>query len=426
MWGPLVPVPIATQYRVHVWTAAISDSGHIAVAYAAVPHENPPNDYPGYVIVRSPRGVWGAPHRLNPPVTVLRSVELGFDAQGNLTAFWSSMTNTECCSDEAPPPESTYTVATKPVHRRWTRHVRVGPVQLDDFAQAVALSIAPSGEAVIGWRQYQESRDEFQFTVRVRTSADAAWGPARALSAMSNRRVTGDVAVNDHGTAIAAWSASRPWPAATGTVQRSRLTRSGAWTAPKTIGRNADNGATVEVASTPAGFTAITWVRLNRQPGTVVDLRTPRGIWSRHVVAGSHHGVAVGPHRTVVMVKNTQLASGGLGARAVTWRTNRSDWSTTALAPNGTNAWVLAPAVDSTGRIYAPWSQWRDRIPQPERTFMSTRLNGWATTELWDWTRNSRLAAAAVSWNGRAVAIRLIDNLRARTIAVQMRVLRPS
>jgi hypothetical protein len=35
-WGPLVPVPIPKR-RVEIWGAAISDLGHIAVAYTAVP-----------------------------------------------------------------------------------------------------------------------------------------------------------------------------------------------------------------------------------------------------------------------------------------------------------------------------------------------------------------------------------------------------
>lgn len=384
---------------------------------------NPPNDYPGNIIIRSPRGVWSAPHRLNPPRTVLTSVELGFDGRGNLTAFWSSMTNTECCgAPGAPPPESTYTVATRPVRSRWTSHVRVGPVQLDDFAQDVVLAVAPSGKAVIGWRQYQEPLHEFQFTVRVRRSADGPWGRARPVSAVSNRTVTGDVAINDHGTAIAAWTAARPWPASTGSVQRSARTRSGVWTAPVTMGRNADRFATVEVESTPAGFTAITWARLKPRPRTVVDVRTARGIWSREVIRGRGR-LAVGPHGTVAMVKNTALTSGGLGARAVTWRTNRSDWSTTRLAPIGSNASVVTLAVDSTGRILAPWTQWRDGIPGYERALISTYGDGWATTELWDWTRNSRFAAAAASWNGRAVAIRTVTNRRAITPMVQMRVL---
>jgi hypothetical protein len=243
-WGPLVPVPIPNR-RIHIMAAAISDLGHVAVAYWVIPRNFDSRSLPGYVIIRSPGGVWTAPHPLNPRLSVLTSVELGFDARGNLTAFWSSMTNTECCGDpDAPPPQSTYTLASKPVHRRWTGHARVGPVQLDDFEQDVVLSVAPSGKAVIGWRQYLESLDQFQFTVRVRPSADGSWGPARPLSAVSNRMVTGDVAINDHGTAIAAWTASRPWPADTASVQRSTLTRSGTWRAPVTIGLYADHGAT--------------------------------------------------------------------------------------------------------------------------------------------------------------------------------------
>jgi hypothetical protein len=296
----------------------------------------------------------------------------------------------------------------------------------DHRPQDVVLSVAPSGKAVVGWRQYSEPLGEFQFTVRVRTSASASWGAARTLSAVSNRTVIGDAAIDDHGTAIAAWTASRPWPADTASVQRSTLTRSGTWTAPVTIGLDADNGTTVEVASTPAGFTAITWLRHNQRPRTVVELRTPRGIWSRDVIKGGHDRLAVGPHGTVVMVKNAELRSGGIGARAVTWRTNRSDWSTTRFAPRRSNAWAFALAVDSTRRISVPWTQWREGIPQYEKALMSTHLRAWTTTELWDWAPNTNFTAAAASWNGRAVAIRTVTNLRAITTAVQMRVLRPS
>jgi hypothetical protein len=73
----------------------------------------------------------------------------------------------------------------------------------------VELSVAPSGNAVIGWRHFVESYGQLQFTVRVRASAGAPWGPAQALSTVSNRIVDGDVAVNDDGTAMAAWTACR-------------------------------------------------------------------------------------------------------------------------------------------------------------------------------------------------------------------------
>ena len=57
---------------------------------------------------------------------------------------------------------------------------------------------------------------------------------------------------------------------------------------------------------------------------------------------------------------------------------------------------------------------------------MSTHLNGWSTAGVWDWTRHADLAAADVSPNGRAVAIRTVTNAPQETrTAVAMRVFRP-
>jgi hypothetical protein len=167
--------------------------------------------------------------------------------------------------------------------------------------------------------------------------------------------------------------------------------------------------------STPSGFTAITWRRLpNDKWRTVVDLRTAGGTWSRDVVHGSFDSLAVGPRRTVVI----QDWAG------VRWRTNRSSWNTWS-APNMTIR-VFAPAVDSTGRIFVATNQKRGSgIPQEHKGFMATHLRAWTTTGLWDWATNTWFAAPAVSWNGRAVAIRTVSTPRGRPLAVQLRVLRP-
>jgi len=110
----------------------------------------------------------------------------------------------------------------------------------------------------------------------------------------------------------------------------------------------------------------------------------------------------------------------------VTWRTNRSDWSTTTLAPRRSSAVAVATGVDSTGRICVPWTEFRGRdFPGARKDCMSTHLRAWTTTELWDWAPLAYLQAAAVSSNGRAVAIRTMVNTRGITTAVQMRVLRP-
>jgi hypothetical protein len=279
------------------------------------------------------------------------------------------------------------------------------------------LSVAPSGKAVIcWWRAREPERNEFQysFTVRVRTAADAPWGPAQRLSRFVAAGGNGDVAINNDGTGMAAWSAF-------GTVRRSRLMRSGAWTAPWRMDNDGRASAgMVEVESTPAGFTAIKWVRLgqNGDPQTVVALHAPGRIWSRQVVAGLHGLLAVGPAGKVIMVKDDP-ASRGL---QVTWRSKRSRWRTDTLAPPRFIVEVPATAVDATGRIFVPWSRYRHGP-----TFMSTNQTTWRTTTLWDRTRRWRYAglpAAAVSRNGRAVAIRTVTAQYTRYV-VAMRVFRP-
>jgi hypothetical protein len=51
----------------------------------------------------------------------------------------------------------------------------------------------------------------------------------------------------------------------------------------------------------------------------------------------------------------------------VTSRTNRFAWSTTTFAPRRSPTVAVATAVDSTGRIFVPWTEFRGR-DFPERT----------------------------------------------------------
>ena len=173
-----VPIP---KDNIAVLATAISDHGHIAVAYSV-----------GWRIregrvsrlcnrPRGPRGVWGAPHRLNPRNTVINDVELAFDARGNLTAFWSFDLGLP-----TPPPPIGYAVATKPANRAWSSHVRAGPVKVQSFRRFV-LSVEPSGMAVIGWWQLDPDGG-LQFTVRVLATAGAASGSRFRRCPRSPRR----------------------------------------------------------------------------------------------------------------------------------------------------------------------------------------------------------------------------------------------
>ena len=143
--------------------------------------------------------------------------------------------------------------------------------------------------------------------------------------------------MRDDGTAIAAWKACRPGPGvASCTLQRSGLAVSGVWTTPMTMATKVFQYVPVEVASTPDGFTAITWVRRhNGRWRTVVARQVAGESWSREVMGGAHDSLVVGPGETVAMIKRSVFKSGGYLAKGVrvSWRNHRFDWATTTLAP---------------------------------------------------------------------------------------------
>ena len=187
-------------------------------------------------------------------------------------------------------------------------------------------------------------------------------------------------------------------------------------------------GDTLELESTPAGFTVIKWVRPDQNGGseTVVALRTRqwdlvtrsrrRAPWFSRRRAGreSGHGqghqlsdlapgssghVAVEPFR----VAHRHVGPAADDRRAARARHRRDGADLRAVVP--------------TARCY----------PRTRATSIHVdALTTWRTTGLWGWTRHADFAAAAVSRNGRAVAIRTVTNSPQETrTAVAMRVFRP-
>jgi hypothetical protein len=420
-WGPVLSVPMPRRRAIQVLATAISDRGQIAVAYRD--YTGVASGVPGFVIVRGRGGGWSAPHRLNSRGTHIESIEVAFDAGGNLTAAWSFvMPHGECCGE---PMTAWFDVASKPAGHRWSAHQRVGRTDDDGHVWDSVLSVAPSGKAVFFWwraRELESLRFNVRFMVRVRSAADALWGPARALSrAISinegNRSVDGDVAINNDGTGMAAWTVNaveRPsGQQLPGPIRRSALGRSGAWTAPIRIGTNLSVGG-LELASEPNGFTAIKWLRRDRNGATrTVVAQTAGRAWLRSVVGGAHGDLAVGRDGTVAMVKLPEFQR-----LLLTWHSSRSRWRTDTLTRS--NAFVVPGGltVDTAGRIVVLWSQ-------PRNDYMARHLGTWDTTAVWDRARHDNLAAAAVSPNGRVVAIATVTNTEQTRTTATMRVFRP-
>jgi hypothetical protein len=228
--------------------------------------------------------------------------------------------------------------------------------------------------------------------------------------------VDGDVAISNDGTGVAAWSVNavrrpsgQPLP---GPVQQSLLRRSGRWTAPIRIGTTSGPGG-LELESAPDGFTAIKWLRQGRNGAMRTVVAQSTGTTSlRSVVDGAHGALAVGRDGTVAMEKT--VVEGVL----LTWHSSRSEWQTDTLARR--NGFVVPGglAVDSPGRIVVVWSK-------PRNDYMARHSATWDTTAVWDRARRGHLAAAAVSPNGRVVAIRTVNNAEYTRTAVLVRVFRP-
>src|SRR5262245_4765045 len=111
-WGPPRPVPHAGGRGV-VFALAISERGDVAIGYS-VPPAAADDAYVAYVIVRNPGGAWSAPYHLNDRKHPNETVELAFDAHGNLTLFWSTRATTYAFERRLE-----ITVASKPARGSW-------------------------------------------------------------------------------------------------------------------------------------------------------------------------------------------------------------------------------------------------------------------------------------------------------------------
>jgi hypothetical protein len=81
-----------------------------------------------------------------------------------------------------------------------------GPVQQIRAPRAFrpALAVAPGGGAVLAWREDGPRRDSTRVVAALRP-ADGTFGPRQTLAGIRRNADEPAVAINDHGTAVAAW-----------------------------------------------------------------------------------------------------------------------------------------------------------------------------------------------------------------------------
>ncbi|HEY6761767.1 MAG TPA: hypothetical protein VI318_19865 [Baekduia sp.] len=213
---------------------------------------------------RPPGGVFGAPVRLqvgSPPGE--QTPVSAFDAASDATLAWAS----------AQPDEDRLLVRTLSAAGAW------GPVRAIHAPRVFrpSLAVAPSGGAVLAWREDGPRRSSTRVVASLRP-AGGEFGPARTLAGIQRNPDEPAVAINEHGSAAVAWVELHRMTtfAAAAAFREPGSTRFGKATNLNPAGTE---GASPTVSIAPDGRTVLSWADFHFNTSDVwARIRTRDGL----------------------------------------------------------------------------------------------------------------------------------------------------
>jgi hypothetical protein len=143
------------------------------------------------------------PRPLSPAGQLASGLVLAADARGDQALSWKACTSTGACTVDA---------ALRPVRERFTRTLRLGII---DASQTPAMTIAPTGEALLGWIDQGHV-----FAAAARPAADH-FGSVHTVS-RTNFAADLALAFGSAGQALAAWTQGTLAQSVIGAVYRTR------------------------------------------------------------------------------------------------------------------------------------------------------------------------------------------------------------
>ena len=181
------------------------------------------------VALRAPGGAWTRAEKVSTGATGLAAPDVAFDGAGEVIVAWTQNTAHGAAPTEGP---SYIRAAIRGADGRWGEARTLGRTgHFIDGQPRVATN--SRGDAVVLWRGLRGSgsraRDVLQAAYR---AAGGAFGGARSLSEPG---IDLQVALDDGGTAYAAWSHTRAPSFVASSIRLARRVRSGAWTRPDTV-----------------------------------------------------------------------------------------------------------------------------------------------------------------------------------------------
>lgn len=287
------------------------------------------------IALRSPDGRWTRAEKVSRGDTGVAAPDVAFDAAGEVIVAWTQNTVHGAAAPQGP---NYVRAAIRAAGGGWGAPRTVGrTLHFIDGQPRVAADAR--GDAVLAWRGVRDgatrARDVLQASYR---PAGGAFGTARSLREPG---IDLQVAIDDRGTAYAAWSHTHPPYHVAASIRLATHARSGAWTRPATI--YADSAGAPQLAPAPDGTLVLAWrggqqgVGATRTGFAMTAERRPDGITSEPVLLSTTR--TVGP----------QVAVAATGEAVIVWSAPSAALDPTAGAP--ALSWTARPAGGSFGAV---------------------------------------------------------------------------
>jgi hypothetical protein len=314
---------------------------------------------------RPAAGAWSTPDALSPNNGFAMQSDVAVDDKGDAIAVWARYGGSQAVE-----------AASRPAGGPWST-----PTVLSASGGSPHVAVGDTGDAVAVWTRGTDSGVVVEAASR---PPRGSWSTPTALSARNTYSFNPQVALSDHGEAIAAWNRfSGGPPYDTGTVvETASRPAGGPWSPPATLGDT--NGWSLQVTVDHKGEAIAVWTRYTGSTpdisGTLVEAasRPARGTWSTPTQLSHTNGWSSSPnvavsdkgHAVVVWQRPT-------GSGVVVEATSRlagAAWSTpTTLTDAGFSPKV---AVGNKGKAVIVWARYSASWPYDT----DTALEAAATT----------------------------------------------
>jgi hypothetical protein len=314
---------------------------------------------------RPAAGAWSTPDALSPNNGFAMQSDVAVDDKGDAIAVWARYGGSQAVE-----------AASRPAGGPWST-----PTVLSASGGSPHVAVGDTGDAVAVWTRGTDSGVVVEAASR---PPRGSWSTPTALSARNTYSFNPQVALSDHGEAIAAWNRfSGGPPYDTGTVvETASRPAGGPWSPPATLGDT--NGWSLQVTVDHKGEAIAVWTRYTGSTpdisGTLVEAasRPARGTWSTPTLLSHTNGWSSSPnvavsdkgHAVVVWQRPT-------GSGVVVEATSRlagAAWSTpTTLTDAGFSPKV---AVGNKGKAVIVWARYSASWPYDT----DTALEAAATT----------------------------------------------